>query len=191
VTPRRAESKVPAHHASPPCSRGLILKAGTGSRYVSGQFEIRKSTPQRAVARKWQGTLGAEGPEADLLTGAVHVGPEGSHASRLKRHSSGKVACRWGWNRRGRLRRSRLRLVTSRPSVSQQHCLPSWSPAGRRLKPLPISVCIAVSWRYRRRCQAIARHICHSPGSHPPSPALSYTPAPPRHRRPGVQIRAR
>jgi len=82
--------KGPSSPCKSPCSRGLILKAGTGPVYVSGQFEIRSPHRREPVARKRQGTFGAESPEAGPLTGAVHVGPDGSHASRLKHHSSGR-----------------------------------------------------------------------------------------------------
>jgi hypothetical protein len=58
--------------------------------YVSGQFEIRSLHRREPSHEYGRERSAAEGPEADPLTGAVHVGPDGSHASRLKRHSSGR-----------------------------------------------------------------------------------------------------
>jgi hypothetical protein len=73
-----------------PCSRRLILKAGTSSMYVSGQFEINSLYRKEPSHEYGKERSAVEDFKTDSLTGAIHVSPDRSYASRLKRYLSGR-----------------------------------------------------------------------------------------------------
>jgi hypothetical protein len=57
---------------------------------VSGEFEIRNPYRKKPSHEYGKKCSAAENSEIDLLIKAVYVSPDRSHASRLKRHLSGK-----------------------------------------------------------------------------------------------------